>query len=141
MDAHPSSPPTFLLARPGSPGMPSIANATNLSPAQTKARDVAEKFESVFLEQMLQHMFEGIKTDGMFGGGQSEQVYRSMLNQYYADAISKRGGIGIADAVYSEILKMQHLDGGTKASTSVAAQTQSLIDSQMKSQAASQELK
>jgi Rod binding domain-containing protein len=145
MDAHPTSPPTFLLARPGTPGMPSIVNATNLTPAQTKARDVAEKFESVFIEQMLQHMFEGIKTDGMFGGGQSEKVYRSMLNQYYADAISKRGGIGIADAVYSEILKMQHLDSGphtgSKAAASVAAQTQSLIDAQMQGQAASQELK
>ncbi len=43
----------------------------------------------------------------MFGGGQSEKVYRSMLNQYYAEAVSKRGGIGIADAVYSEILKLQ----------------------------------
>ena len=141
MNAHPAGVPSFLLAKPGGPGMPSIVNATNLPPAQTKARDVAEKFESVFLEQMLQHMFEGVKTDGMFGGGQSEKVYRSMLNQYYADAISKRGGIGIADAVYSEILKMQHIDGGNKASASVAAQTQSLINSQMKNQAASQELK
>jgi Rod binding domain-containing protein len=68
-----------------------------------------------------------------------------MLNQYYADAISKRGGIGIADAVYSEILKMQHLDSGPhtggKAAASVAAQTQSLINAQMQGQAASQELK
>jgi peptidoglycan hydrolase FlgJ len=140
MDAQ-QTVPSFLLARPGQPGMPSIANANNLSPGQLKARDVAEQFESVFLTQMLQHMFEGIKTDGPFGGGQSEEVYRSMLNQYYAEAVAKRGGIGIADAVYTEILKLQQLgdqDGGT---AKVEEQTRSIVNSQMQGQAATQELK
>lgn len=140
MDAHPAV-PTFLLAKPGSPGMPSIANATNLTPGQLKARDVAQEFESVFLTQMLQHMFEGIKTDGPFGGGQSETIYRSMLNQYYAEAVSKRGGIGIADAVYSEILKLQHLGESGDATARVEEQTRSLMNSQMQGQAATQELK
>ena len=140
MDAHPAV-PTFLLAKPGSPGMPPIAKATNLTPNQRKARDVAEEFESVFLTQMLQHMFEGIKTDGPFGGGQSEQIYRSMLNQYYAEAVAKRGGVGIADAVYSEILKLQQAGEPDKATTKVEEQTRSLLNSHYQGQAATQELK
>jgi peptidoglycan hydrolase FlgJ len=140
MDAHPAV-PTSLLARPGSPGMPSIANATNLTKQQQVARDTAEKFESVFLTQMLEQMFKGIKPDSEFGGGQSELVYRSMLNQYYADAISKRGGIGIADAVYSEILRLQAHQDPSTVNAKMQAQTESLIKSQYQGQAAGQELK
>jgi Rod binding domain-containing protein len=140
MDAHPAV-PTSLLAKPGSPGMPSIVNAKNLPKDLQKARDTAEQFESVFLQQMLQHMFEGIKPDSEFGGGQSELVYRSMLNEYYADAISKRGGIGIADAVYHEILQLQHKQDPTAVNASVRAKAQSLIQSTYQSQAAGQEIK
>ncbi len=74
------------------------------------ARDVAEKFETVFLNTMLQGMFEGIKTDGPFGGGHGEQIYRSMMNEQYAEAISARGGIGIADAIYRQILSLQEAE-------------------------------
>ena len=36
--------------------------------ARGKVKDTAQKFESQFLAQMIGHMFEGIKTDGPFGG-------------------------------------------------------------------------
>lgn len=72
-----------------------------------EARKVAEEFESVFLNTMIESMFSGIKTDGPFSGGHGESVYRSMLNQEYAKAISRSGGIGIADQIYAEMLKTQ----------------------------------
>ena len=121
--------------------MPSIANATNLTKDQKKARDTAEQFESVFLTQMLQHMFEGIKPDPEFGGGQSELVYRSMLNEYYAQAVSKRGGIGIADAVYHEILQLQQKQDPEMVNATMRAKAQSLINQSYQSQASGQEIK
>lgn len=72
-----------------------------------RARAAAEEFEAQFLAAMTESMFAGIKTDGPFGGGHGEAVFRSMLNQEYAKGISKAGGIGIADQVYREILKLQ----------------------------------
>jgi len=72
-----------------------------------KARKAAEDFEAVFLAQILNTMNEGIQTDGPFGGGQREDMWRGMLNEQYAASIARQGGIGIADQVYSEILKMQ----------------------------------
>ncbi|MEQ8388336.1 MAG: rod-binding protein [Alphaproteobacteria bacterium] len=79
---------------------------------QTKsdARQAAEEFESVFLSKMLDQMFAGIKTDGLFGSGPSGDIYRSMLNQEYGKVISTTGGIGIADQVEREILKLQELN-------------------------------
>lgn len=73
------------------------------------ARKAAEDFESVFVSQMMEPMFQGLKTDGMFGGGQGEQVFRSLMIQEVGKEISKAGGIGISDAVYGEMLRMQGL--------------------------------
>ena len=72
-----------------------------------KTRQAAEDFEAVFLGQMLAPMFQGLETEGMFGGGSAERVYRSMMVQEYGRAMASNGGIGIADAVQREILRMQ----------------------------------
>ena len=37
--------------------------------SRSKAKDAAQKFESQFLAQMIGQMFQGIQTDGPFGGG------------------------------------------------------------------------
>ena len=37
-------------------------------------------------------MFEGIKTDGMFGGGNAEDIFRSMMVDEYGKMMSKNGG-------------------------------------------------
>ncbi len=89
----------------------SLKSAATAEPSgsEAKARAAAEAFESFFLAQVLQHLYAGIATDGPFGGGKSEAVYRSMLNNHYAKAITESGGVGIADAVYREILRLQEV--------------------------------
>lgn len=72
-----------------------------------KARQTAEDFEAFFVGMYLETMFSGIRTDGPYGGGPAEDVYRSMLNQEFGKAIAQSGGLGIADQVMSEILKIQ----------------------------------
>lgn len=71
------------------------------------SRRAAEEFEQFFVSQMLEHMFAGISTDGPFGGGNAESIFRSLLNTEYAKIIGRSGGIGVADAVHREILKLQ----------------------------------
>lgn len=74
-----------------------------------KLRETAQDFEAVFLSQMLKPMFEGIETDGMFGGGQGEEMWRSLMVDEYGKSIAKQGGIGIADAVMRTMLEMQEV--------------------------------
>jgi peptidoglycan hydrolase FlgJ len=69
----------------------------------------AKSFESSFLSNMLGQMFEGVSTDGPFGGGQGEQAFRSFLMDAIGQQITKSGGIGVASAVQREMLKMQGL--------------------------------
>ena len=77
--------------------------------ARSKTKDVAQKFEAQFLSSMFQSMFAGLKTDGPFGGGQGEEMFRSLLTEAMAKQVTKAGGIGISDTVQREILKMQGL--------------------------------
>ncbi|MCG8493932.1 MAG: rod-binding protein [Sneathiellales bacterium] len=77
--------------------------------SQQKARAAAEDFEAFFLSQMLNTMSAGIQTDETFGGGESEKIFRSMLNDEYSKSMARQGGIGIADAVFREMLAMQEV--------------------------------
>jgi peptidoglycan hydrolase FlgJ len=78
--------------------------ATNNVAVATKK---AKEFESVFISQFLGSMFSGISTDGPFGGGEGEQMFRSMMIDQYGQAIEKRGGFGLAQSVTHELLKHQ----------------------------------
>lgn len=97
--------PVDILAQ-GKPKTPDVANVKT----REEARHVAQQFERMFISEMLGPMFAGIETDGPFGGGNAEASFRPMLIDQYADAIAKGGGVGIADAVMKEILKMQGLE-------------------------------
>jgi Rod binding domain-containing protein len=71
------------------------------------AKRVAQEFEAMFISEMLAPVFESLDTGGLFGGGQGEKIYRSMMVEEYGKAIAQAGGIGVADTVRSEILRMQ----------------------------------
>jgi len=70
-------------------------------------RQAAQEFEAVFLSQMFGHVFESMKTDGAFGGGHGEKVFRTLLVDEYGKTMARAGGIGIADAVLQQMLRNQ----------------------------------
>jgi flagellar protein FlgJ len=72
-----------------------------------QTRRAAEEFESMFLSQMLAPMFQGLDTDGLGGGGMGEEIFRPMLVEQYAKAISNSGGIGLADSIIAELNRLQ----------------------------------
>lgn len=84
---------------------PTFAKAAN----QESVRETAKDFEAFFLTQMMEYMFEGIETDGPFGGGFGEGMFRSFLLQEYGTTLANAGGFGIADAVMKEILTLQEV--------------------------------
>jgi Rod binding domain-containing protein len=76
---------------------------------EAQAEKAAKDFEAVFIGQMLSTMFEGVKTDGPFGGGYGEGVFRSLMVEQYSKTIADQGGFGLADQVKREILKLQEM--------------------------------
>jgi peptidoglycan hydrolase FlgJ len=75
--------------------------------ATARMRETGEAFEASFLAQMLKPMFEGLSTDGPFGGGEAEGTWRSFMIEAMAKQTVKAGGVGLADQVVAQMLKMQ----------------------------------
>jgi Rod binding domain-containing protein len=100
------SDPTALISSASSslnPGAPAIGSNMTKAAAQKTGQD----FEAYFLSQAFENMFSGIDADPMFGGGQSESVYRSMMIQEYSKVAASTHSTGIGDEVTREILRMQ----------------------------------
>ena len=87
------------------------ASTSAASPKQAKnlaqAKETAQDFEAFFMTRMMESMFDGISTDGMFGGGHAEKIYRSMLLNEYGKVMAKTGNIGISDDIMDAIIQMQ----------------------------------
>ena len=77
-----------------------------------KAASVSKEYESVFISQFLGSMFSGIQTDGITGGGQGEEMFRSLMIDEYGKQFAAQGGFGLAASVQREMLKMQETPVG-----------------------------
>jgi Rod binding domain-containing protein len=93
--------------------MTAVQSAQIRTPAATgslaQIKKAAQDYEATFVTQMLGQMFQGISTDGPFGGGQGEQMFRSLMLDEYGKKIASQGGIGLADQVTKELLKHQEV--------------------------------
>ena len=86
-----------------SPAQPAAAAIDRDSPTWKAAQD----FEAVFLGQMLAQMYQGIEAKAPFGGGFAEATYRSLMHQEIGKQMAATGGVGIAESVYAEMIRMQ----------------------------------
>ena len=81
--------------------------SVNKSMTAGQIRSAAEDFEAFFISQFVEEMFRGISTDGAFGGGNAEGIYRSLMSQEYGKSIAANGGLGIADSVQKAMIEIQ----------------------------------
>ncbi|HEY1707383.1 MAG TPA: rod-binding protein [Rhizomicrobium sp.] len=86
--------------------------------ATTKA---AKDFEAVFISQFMGSMFEGVQTDGLFGGGQGEQMFRSLMLDQYSQQMANQGGFGIAKAVTRSLNEHQQAQQRAQAEAEAKA--------------------
>lgn len=84
-------------------GIPAPAATASAAKAEASAKE----YESVFISQFLGAMFSGMPTDGLTGGGQGEEMFRSMMVDQYAKGLEAQGGFGLAASMKSELLKLQ----------------------------------
>ena len=99
----PASAQTAMLAAQNK-ALPTMPKGTM---SASKLASVSKEYESVFISQFLGSMFSGISTDGPFGGGEGEEMFRSMMVNEYSKSIEARGGFGLASAVTRQLLKHQ----------------------------------
>lgn len=73
-----------------------------------QAKKVSQDFEGLLVGMMMKSMRATVGKDTLTGGGHGEDVYRSMLDQQYADASVKRGGgLGLAKLIEKDIIRQE----------------------------------
>lgn len=76
---------------------------------QARIGKTSKEFEASFLSIMLGEMFKGVSA-GEMSGGQGEEMFKTFLMDAMSKQIVRSGGVGIADSVQREMLKMQGLE-------------------------------
>jgi Rod binding domain-containing protein len=94
---------TALLQARGEPSSSGAARGQG----PEAARAAAEELEALFLSQLLQAMMPESETDAPFTGGPGESAFKGMLHEEYAKVMAKSGGIGLADDLAREIMRLQ----------------------------------
>ena len=73
-----------------------------------QAKKVSQDFEALFVGMMMKSMRATVGKDKLTGGGHGDEVYRSMLDQEYANASVKGGGgLGIAKIIEKDIIRQE----------------------------------
>jgi len=73
-----------------------------------KVMKAAQDFEAMAIGQMLEPMFATVDmSKGEFGGGAGEETFKPMIVTEMAKEVERHGGLGLADSVYQQMLKMQ----------------------------------
>ena len=85
------------------------ASGTAATPApDAKVLKAAQDFEAMAIGQMLEPMFATVDSSkSMFSGGAGEESFKPMLVTEMAKEVEAHGGLGLADSIYQQMLKMQ----------------------------------
>ncbi|MFO0110081.1 MAG: rod-binding protein [Alphaproteobacteria bacterium] len=86
------------------------AKAAMRGVSEARIDEVAQEFEAQFIAQMMETMFATVPTNDAFGGGESEKIYESMVVSEYGKLIARTGGIGLADHVKREMIRLQEVE-------------------------------
>jgi len=78
------------------------------TPGYDKLHKQAVELEGVFLNTLMKEMFSSIDTgEESFGGGFAEETWRGMQAEQVASSLAEQGGIGLADNLMSDLLRLQ----------------------------------
>lgn len=92
--------------------LPLAALLTAQGKDQAKLKATAEDFEAQFLGSMFSEMVSQLQGDGPLGDeGIGADAFRGFLTDELGRSVAKAGGIGVAPAIYTELLKLQGAKG------------------------------
>lgn len=106
---------SFLVNAQTKPDDPSVTLARASAFQRTgkmtevQAERTAKDFESMFVAQMMEQMFGDSLGDEMFGDAETNEVYKGLMMEHYGKEIAASGGIGIAEYVKRELLRLQEV--------------------------------
>lgn len=85
----------------------STSQETDRALHEAELRQSAQDFEASYIAQML--TFSGLDKALMSGGGEDVAAFASFYIESFAEEIAEKGGFGLADNFYEQMLKMSGL--------------------------------
>jgi len=77
-----------------------------ISEDEKALKEATEEFEAIFIKMMLDSADKTIdRKSSLFYGGNSEEIFRGMLNEENAKSASKSGDFGLAKLMYEQLSK------------------------------------
>ncbi|HWA83600.1 MAG TPA: rod-binding protein [Fimbriimonadaceae bacterium] len=83
--------------------VPGLKPADDASTKQLRdLKKACEQFEAVFAKQLFSEMRKGIQKVSLGGDQAGSAIYQDMMDQTVADAIAKKGGLGIGQMLFKQ---------------------------------------
>ncbi|WP_068085693.1 rod-binding protein [Polycladidibacter stylochi] len=80
---------------------------SRLTPDDKQLEVKAKEFEAVFINQMMQSIFQNLGEDSTLSAGKGSEIWRSMLVNQYAEQFTKNGGLGLTPTIRQQLLEIQ----------------------------------
>tara|TARA_B100001750_G_C15094227_1_gene392160 strand:- start:131 stop:451 length:321 start_codon:yes stop_codon:yes gene_type:complete len=78
---------------------PEIKGVSN----DAKLRETASEFEAIFIQQMLKSMRETSFESDLFPKSKGEKIFRSLLDEQYANISANSGSLGLGEMIYQQL--------------------------------------
>jgi flagellar protein FlgJ len=93
----------------GASKKPFNAVPENATPRQkndlARLKKLSVDYESLFMKEVVSAMRKSVPPDGMTGGGNAGEIYKSMLDDHMAANMARQGNSGIAQSIYNKLSK------------------------------------
>jgi hypothetical protein len=82
-------------------------NSLNGSKTHSEAelKQVAQNFESIFIQMMFKEMRNSVEKSNLFGNSQATEFFESMKDEEMSKQLAASGGIGLGNMVYQNLKK------------------------------------
>ncbi|WP_413569407.1 rod-binding protein [Bdellovibrio sp. HCB117] len=87
------------------------------SPEQ-KLREVSDMYEKHFLREMTKAMRSTIQEGGFIQTSHAEKIFREQLDDHYVEKWGERGGVGLSDMIYTQLVEKFGVMMGIKTQVS-----------------------
>lgn len=66
-------------------------------------RKVCAEFESIFVHYMLRAARKALPENGLFDNTNESKIYKSMMDEQIANAVTKGRGVGLGELLYKQL--------------------------------------
>lgn len=81
-----------------------------------KLKEVGKLYEKQFLREMVKNMRATVQESGFIKKNQAEQIFTEQLDQNYVEQWGDKGGIGLGDLIYKQLIEKYGAQLGIKPS-------------------------